>query len=169
MMNQEQVIAYANGKGFREASKVAPLYAVSVPAGVELRVQTREGLESLTTTAPTSLCRGLHNRDLWLQLVSKVEKNYDAQGEVSEDDSGQRIEIAYEEAGNPKTITFGIRKYLPKPNTRLVCQIPEEFEVKTSWSKDPLKGKAGDFLVKAGDTDYYPLGKDEFDATYKYR
>lgn len=165
-MNHKETIAYAERRGFKPARKVAPVYAVSIAAG-NLRVQTREGLESLTVSEPVAVCRGIHNRDLWVQKASKLEKAYNFEREAESDERGESIAIEYVLDGQAVVQTRA-RKHVPKPITRLVCEVLEDFEVKTSWSPEPLKGKAGDFVVKAGEDDYYPLGKKEFDETYAF-
>ena len=46
-------------------------------------------------------------------------------------------------------------------------EMPEEFQVKVSWSEDLLQGVPGDFLVQYGPGDYGVVGREIFRKTYK--
>jgi len=46
-------------------------------------------------------------------------------------------------------------------------EMPEEFQVKVSWSEDLLQGAVGDFLVQYGQDDYGVVGAGIFRETYK--
>lgn len=168
MLTNKEVVKYAESKGFRKAIKVAPVYVRDLPEG-SVCVRTREGLEKVLVESEGSLvlCRGVNNNDLWIQKRTKLEKNYKSGEYRNMDDYGKEIVYEFEVNGNRIRRNGGTR-YTPKPVVRMVCIIDEPFEVMTSWSEEPLRGEAGDLLVKAGENDYYPLGRKEFDKTYRF-
>ena len=56
--------------------------------------------------------------------------------------------------------------YAKKPMQSLAKQMPMQFSVNVSWSKDPLIGKPGDWLLQYSKGDFGIVDKDIFDETY---
>lgn len=56
--------------------------------------------------------------------------------------------------------------YAKKPAEVLAVKMVEEFTVNVSWSKAPLTGKAGDWLIQYKKDDYGIVESEIFDETY---
>lgn len=83
------------------------------------------------------------------------------------DDFRRDDTIHFPNSTMPQGFLQGMKKYTKKAHpVKALCQ-KEDFSVTVSWQKEPLKAKAGDYLLMDEDS-CWPVAKDIFLESYKH-